>query len=59
MLTYTPEAEAFRVEVKAWLTENLPKGWFDEGFEMSHDERKKFNLEWPSKLFAGGWICAT
>ena len=59
MLTYTPEAEAFRVEVKAWLTENLPKGWFNEGFEMTNDERKKFNLEWPSKLFAGGWICAT
>jgi alkylation response protein AidB-like acyl-CoA dehydrogenase len=59
MLTYTPEAEAFRVEVKAWLTENLPKGWFDEGFEMTNEERKKFNLEWPSKLFAGGWICAT
>ncbi len=59
MLTYTPEAEAFRVEVKAWLTENLPKGWFNEGFEMTSDERKKFNLEWPSKLHAGGWICAT
>ena len=59
MLTYTPEAEAFRVEVKAWLTENLPKGWFNEGFEMTNEERKKFNLEWPSKLFAGGWICAT
>ncbi|MEY2779032.1 MAG: hypothetical protein RL623_212, partial [Actinomycetota bacterium] len=38
MLTYTPEAESFRVEVKAWLEENLPKGWFDEGFEMSHEE---------------------
>ena len=49
MLTYTPEAEAFRVEVKAWPTENFPKGWFDEGFEMPHDERKKFKLEWPSK----------
>ena len=53
-MTYTPEAEAFRVEVKAWLVENLPKGWFDEGFEMTNEERKKFILEWPSKLFAGG-----
>lgn len=59
MLTYTPEAEAFRKEVKSWLVANLPKGWFDKGFELSGDERKKFNAEWPSKLFEGGWICAT
>jgi alkylation response protein AidB-like acyl-CoA dehydrogenase len=26
---------------------------------MSNDERKKFNDEWPSRLFEGGWICAT
>ena len=59
MLTYTPEAEAFRKEVKSWLVANLPKGWFDKGFELSGDERKKFNAEWPNKLFEGGWICAT
>jgi alkylation response protein AidB-like acyl-CoA dehydrogenase len=59
MLTYTPEAEKFRVEVKSWLRDNLPQGWFDEGFEMSGDARKKFNESWPQKLFEGGWICAT
>jgi alkylation response protein AidB-like acyl-CoA dehydrogenase len=59
MLTYTPEAEAFRKEVKSWLVANLPKGWFDDGFELPANERKKFNAEWPSKLFEGGWICAT
>ena len=59
MLTYTPEAESFRTEVQAWLKANLPKGWLEPGFEMSHEERKKFNEEWPSKLFEGGWICAT
>jgi len=58
-LTYAPEDEAFRAEIRSWLHENLPKGWFDKGFEMSNDERKKFNDEWPSKLFQGGWICAT
>ena len=45
MLTYTPEAEAFRKEVKSWLVANLPKGWFDKGFELSGDERKKFMSE--------------
>jgi len=58
-LTYPPEAEKFRGEIRAWLKENLPKGWFDEGFEMDAEQRKKFNEEWPDKLFAGGWICAT
>ena len=58
-LTYAPEDEQFRAEIRAWLKDNLPKGWFDKDFEMSNEERKKFNDEWPSKLFAGGWICAT
>src|SRR3954465_2452546 len=58
-LAYTPEAEEFRVEIREWLNENLPSGWGDENFEMSPDERKEFNEQWPKKLFAGGWICAT
>ena len=59
IITYPPEVEKFRGEVRAWLESNLPKGWFDEGFELLPEQRKKFNEEWPSKLFAGGWICAT
>ncbi|MGB3056398.1 MAG: acyl-CoA dehydrogenase family protein [Acidimicrobiales bacterium] len=58
-LSYPAEAEEFRIEIRAWLEENLPAGWFDEGFEISPDDTKKFNEEWPSKLFAGGWICAS
>ncbi|HEY9557898.1 MAG TPA: acyl-CoA dehydrogenase family protein [Acidimicrobiales bacterium] len=58
-LSYPPEAEEFRVEIRAWLEENLPDGWFDEGFEMTPEERAAFNEEWPSKLYGGGWICAT
>ena len=58
-LTYPNEAEEFRTEIRGWLEENLPAGWFDDDFEMSDDERARFNVEWPSKLFQGGWICAT
>ncbi len=58
-LTYPAEAEAFRTEIRAWLEENLPAGWFDEGFEMTRDERDAFNQQWAAKLYAGGWICAT
>ena len=58
-LTYPPEAEEFRTEIRAWLRENLPDGWFDDDFEMTDDERTRFNAEWPERLFEGGWICAT
>ncbi len=58
-LTYPADAEEFRVEIRAWLEENLPDGWFDDDFEMTDDERRQFNQEWPQKLFEGGWICAT
>ena len=63
-ITYSPEAEVFRTEIRAWLRENLPAGWFDavergEQPELSPDERKAFNETWPSKLYEGGWICAT
>jgi len=58
-LLYPAEAEEFRVEIRAWLEANLPAGWFDEGFEMTDTERSAFNVEWPQKLFEGGWICAT
>ena len=58
-LAYTPDAEAFRTEIRAWLTDNLPAGWFDDGFEMSAEDRARFNETWPTKLYEGGWICAT
>ncbi|MFM7095042.1 MAG: acyl-CoA dehydrogenase family protein, partial [Actinomycetota bacterium] len=58
-LTYPADAQEFREEVRAWLRENLPAGWFDPGFEMSADDRRKFNESWPAKLYGGGWICAT
>ena len=58
-LTYPIEAEAFRSEIRGWLEANLPEGWFEPGFSMSDEDRSQFNKEWPSKLFEGGWICAT
>src|ERR1700704_6967963 len=58
-LSYPPEAEEFRKEIRAWLEENLPEGWFDDGFEMTSEERRKFHEEWTQKLFDGGWICAS
>lgn len=58
-LTYPPEAEAFRKEIRAWLEDNLPDGWFEPGFELSPEEKVQFQKEWTAKLYEGGWICAS
>jgi alkylation response protein AidB-like acyl-CoA dehydrogenase len=58
-LSYPPEAEAFRAEIRTWLDDNLPDGWGRPGFELRPDERATWNAEWTKKLFEGGWICAS
>ena len=58
-LTYPPEAEQFRSEIRAWLEEHLPDGWFDDDVEMTPEERARFNDEWTTTLYEGGWICAS
>jgi len=58
-LSYPPEDEAFRSEVRAWLEDNLPDGWGAPGFQMTAEERAKFDKEWTPKLADGGWICAS
>ena len=58
-LDYPAAAEEFRVEIKEWLAQNLPEGWGDDDFSMTDEARDVFNVEWPKKLFGGGWICAS
>src|SRR5580704_4907383 len=58
-LTYPPEAEELRVEVREWLDANLPTGFGEPGFFTSATDRADFNREWTKKLHAGGWICAS
>ena len=58
-LNYPAAAEAFRVEIRAWLEEHLPEGWFAPGFMMDPEAKAAFQKEWTTTLFEGGWICAT
>ena len=58
-LTYPPEAEAFRLEIRTWLKDNLPQGWFDEGVELTAEQRSEFARTWNEKLNEGGLICAS
>jgi len=48
-LNYPAETEPFRKEVRAWLEENLPEGWFDPDFSMNPEERRAFNEGWNEK----------
>jgi alkylation response protein AidB-like acyl-CoA dehydrogenase len=58
-LTYPPEVEEFRLEVRAWLEENLPEGWLDPDVAMEGEERERFDREWTRKLVEGGWTCVS
>lgn len=54
---YGPEAEAFRAEVRDWLSENLPAGQEDSIREtFAGDERDTFMREWEAKLRDAGYI---
>ncbi|HEX2184186.1 MAG TPA: acyl-CoA dehydrogenase family protein [Chloroflexota bacterium] len=54
-LTYPPEAEEFRIQIRAWLEENLPPHFN----ELQGEARQEFNRTWVRKLHDGGWICAS
>ena len=58
-LTYPPEAEELRAEIRAWLEANLPEGWGSPGFDPGPEERAEWSAEWNRKLYEGGWICAS
>jgi alkylation response protein AidB-like acyl-CoA dehydrogenase len=57
--TYSPEAEAFREKVQAFLAEQLPSDWAGTG-ALDHDALERFTKEWRNTLhehryLALGW----
>jgi alkylation response protein AidB-like acyl-CoA dehydrogenase len=58
-LNYPPDTEPFRKEIRSWLADNLPEGWGTPGLVMTPEEKKAFNQAWTTKLYEGGWICAS
>ncbi|MGH9064230.1 MAG: acyl-CoA dehydrogenase family protein [Acidimicrobiales bacterium] len=58
-LTYPPEAETFRQEVRGFLEANLPDSWGTPGFAMTTAERDAFEQEWMAALRQGRWVCAS
>jgi hypothetical protein len=53
-LTYPAEAESFRKEIRAWLEESLPEGWFEPGFSRSSSPVVGSVPAGPSNMAARG-----
>jgi alkylation response protein AidB-like acyl-CoA dehydrogenase len=56
-LRYSPEEEAFRAEVRAWLDANLPPDWQHRGVGgYREEEDEEIQREWQRRLYEGGWL---
>ncbi len=54
---YSPEQEAYRMQVRAWLEANQPPPLTPEEKERANEDLLwERNKRWHKKLFAGGWI---
>jgi alkylation response protein AidB-like acyl-CoA dehydrogenase len=57
---FSPEEEAFREEIRAFLQQELPPGWSEGGgagvFGESGDERWQFLRDFQRKLSGKGWL---
>ncbi|HMC40968.1 MAG TPA: acyl-CoA dehydrogenase family protein, partial [Acidimicrobiales bacterium] len=54
-VTYPPEADAFRQEVRQFLDRNLPVDWPGFG-ALEHEEAEKFSRQWRRTLFENGLL---
>jgi alkylation response protein AidB-like acyl-CoA dehydrogenase len=57
-VSYSPEAEAFRAEVREFLGRHIPPGWQGMG-ALANDEAETFSLTWRRKLYENGLLGLT
>ena len=55
-LTYTPEQEAFRTEIRQWLADNVPEKPL---LTLEGEEGYHQHVEWERKLASGNWGMVT
>ena len=56
-LSFTPEEERFRGEVKTWLDENLPKEWRHGGTGgFREEDEESIQRQWQRRLYEAGWL---
>jgi alkylation response protein AidB-like acyl-CoA dehydrogenase len=56
-LDYTPEEEAFRNQVRSWISANLSQDWEHLSLRQAEnmDEWMAFLKQWQRKLYEAGW----
>lgn len=56
-VSFTPEQQAFRQNVRNWLAENLPPDWGGPRFTGPDDEAEnaRFQIDWERRLYAAGY----
>ena len=60
--TLTPEQEAFRDEVRSWLSKNLPKDWSSKvqaASDVPREEAYDFLRKWQSRMYEAGLVGLT
>lgn len=50
-----PEADQFRAEVRAWLSQALPGNWRESEVSMTEDEQHEVRRRWDRQLFEAGY----
>ena len=53
--TYTPDAEAYRQKVQAFLAEKLPTNWGGTG-QLEGEALERFVTEWRATLYEAGYL---
>jgi alkylation response protein AidB-like acyl-CoA dehydrogenase len=56
----TPEEAAFRGKLRAWLSQNIPEGWGQPGYQEPEGvARLEWYRDWSRKLYEAGFIGLT
>ena len=55
-LSFSPREEAFRRELRAWLSTNVPSAWGDSAEPERLADEVALLIEWQKRLYAGGWV---
>ena len=56
-ITFTPQQQAYRAQVRSWLAANLPEDWTEGGLwpSMSEEDEQRFMIDWERRLHAAGY----
>jgi alkylation response protein AidB-like acyl-CoA dehydrogenase len=56
-ISFTPEQQAYRAQVRSWLAANLPGAWTEGGLwpALSEDDEQAFMIDWERSIHAAGY----